>query len=196
MKPISPFMVRYSGRSMSPVFQEGDLLEVLPFPIKLIRRGDCIVYRNSADLQVIHRAISNGAALRTRGDALREVDLGVVTQEQLVGRVIHRYRMGTSKRVIGGWPGMLTGRFYHFAGRIDPLRPSRGGLLARRIQRVTIPLLGGLLNRGEIREVSLAGQMPIVVWYWRQWVVGRRDGLSGEWAIYWPWRIILQKKND
>lgn len=192
MKPPALRLVRYSGWSMCPCFQDGDLLEVKPLHIRQARRGDCIVYRSDDGSLVIHRVISAGAVLITRGDAMPRNDTGAVAQDRLVGKVIHRYRLGAEKRVTGGWLGLLVGRFCGAVGRLDPLRPSRGGTIARQVRQLSVPIVGKMGSPGEIRTVWLAGQAPIVVWYWGKIVIGRHDPPSGEWSIYWPWRVILK----
>ena len=191
MNPVKTQFVRYSGRSMWPGFQDGDVLEVQPVAIGLLRCGDNIVFRDPAGCQLVHRVVTAGSAIRTRGDALLENDCFDVSEEQLVGKVIRRYRLGEERRVHGGWRGRWLGRGYHLASRLNPMRPSRGGRLARLVRGTSMQVLGGFWPRGEIREVHLSGQPPVVVWYWGKRPIGRQDWLSGGWSIYWPWCVFI-----
>jgi hypothetical protein len=188
--PVHRF-VRYSGMSMWPCFQDGDLLEVESLLIEQVRRGDCIVFSSDDGCHVVHRVVSAGPALKTRGDAISKIDTREVTQEHLVGRVTRRYRLGVERCVSGGWPGRLAGRFYFIAGRFDPLRPSRGGNIARRLRQLSMTVLGRWSSPGKIRTLSLLGQTSVNVWYWGNWVIGRQEITSEKWSVYWPWRVIL-----
>ncbi len=191
MKPVNTQFVRYSGMSMWPGFQEGDLLEVRPASISTLRCGDCIVFRDTDGCQLVHRVVTAGRSIQTRGDALLENDCFDVTDKQLVGKVIRRYRLGQELFIHGGWRGRFLGKAYHLASRLNPMRPSRGGKLARLVRRLSMLVLGRFWQRGEIREMRLSGQPPVIVWYWGRWPIGRQDWLSGSWLIYWPWCVFI-----
>ncbi len=98
---------------MWPTFQEGDLLEVHQATMERLCVGDCITYylKGSGSL-VTHRinAIHNMSII-TRGDASPCPDDLKVDTEQLVGRVIGRFRLGVYKPVRGGITGQITGTF-------------------------------------------------------------------------------------
>jgi hypothetical protein len=177
---------------MWPGFQDGDLLEVESVSIARLRRGDIIVYRHHDGLQIVHRVVITGHALRTRGDAGIKYDDFLVDEEQLVGRVIRRHRLGDESPVPGGWRGRILAKGYHLASRLNPMRPSRGGRLARRFSGMTMWVFGGFWRRGEIREVHLAGQSPVTIKYWGKRAIGRKDLSSGEWLLYWPWCVVLR----
>ncbi len=195
MRPADAKFVRYSGMSMWPGFQEGDLLEVLPAAISALRRGDIIVFHYANGSQLVHRVVCPGRSIRTRGDALAKLDCFSVEAEQLVGKVIRRYRLGEETLVHGGWRGHWLGKGYHLASRLNPVRTSRGGRLARLVRRTSMGVLGCFWQWGEIREVRLTEQPPVTVWYWGKRAIGRQDNLSGEWSVYWPWCLLLQPER-
>lgn len=181
----------YSGQSMWPVFQEGDLLEVEPVLTDQLQRGDVIIFRNSEAVLVVHRVIAIRPGLKTRGDALSIPDCGEVIQQSLIGRVIRRYRLGMERNIVGGWTGLLSGKVHGLAGRIDPAKPSRGGAFARWLRIGFVTVLRKLPPAGQFRRVSLTNQSEVILWHWGDLAIGRRQLPSGEWFLYWPWRVFF-----
>ena len=65
-KPAEANFLRYRGRSMWPIFQDGDLLEVEPVEWQELRVGDCITYHSGDDKTLItHRIIAVRARFHT-----------------------------------------------------------------------------------------------------------------------------------
>ena len=177
---------------MWPCFQEGDLLEIVPVNWAEIRIGDCLVFWGEDGQQVVHRVIGKGENLKTRGDAFKQVDEHAVLPQRIIGRVIYRHRLGRKLSVANGLFGHLAGRLFHFAGRIDPQRLSRGGRLARSIQSLSLTGLKPLWKRGKIHTLQRIGDPPVIVWRIGSFTVGSQDPTSKEWTVSWPWRIMVK----
>jgi hypothetical protein len=184
--------LHYHGLSMWPCFQDNDLLEIAPISMEEVRVGDCLVYRGADSQQVVHRVIDKQENLTTRGDAMAHADEHPVLPHQIIGRVVSRHRLGRKIPVANSVAGRLAGRFFHLAGRIDPQRRSRGGRLARGVQRLCSIGLKPLWSRGRTRTLQRTGEAPVVVWGWGQVVIGRQDPKDGEWAFSWPWRVFVK----
>ena len=184
---------RYRGRSMWPCFQEGDLLDVQPVAFEKLRVGDCITYRlNSCETRATHRIsdLRNGI-MRTRGDAFLKLDEFGVSANQIVGRVVGRYRLGALRPVQGGVKGRLLGGFYHYAGRLDPQRAARGGRAARLLRCSMRWLATWFYRHGTVREFSdTDGESS------RYWLIGQRpwarfEGTEKSWLVPWPQSLLI-----
>lgn len=183
---------RYTGLSMWPCFQEGDLLEIESVATAQIRMGDCVVFFDHGSQRVVHRVYCKGHNLKTRGDAFKHADEHAVPPHRVIGRVVCRYRMGRRVSITNGIIGHVAGRLYHFAGRIDPQRRSRGGRLARAIQKLSLTGLKPLWQRGRIHTLQRNGEPPVVVWRLGTFTVGSQDAASKEWTVLWPWKIMVK----
>lgn len=185
-------LFHYHGLSMWPCFQEGDLLEITQVDWTKIKIGDCLVFWGEKGQQVVHRVSGKSKNLKTRGDAFRQSDESVVLSQQIIGRVIYRHRWGRKTSVANGLIGHFAGRLLHFAGRIDPQRPSRGGRLARSIQRLSLLVLKPLWERGKIHTLQRDGKAPVIVWRVGSLTIGCQDPTTREWTVSWPWRIMVK----
>ncbi len=180
----------YHGRSMWPCFQERDILEILPTDIVKIRKGDCIVFHTVERLTAVHRVTAVQDSLTTRGDALPAVDAETVKPEQVIGKVIRRYRLGRSTSVAGGCLGTIAGVFYRYAGRIDPQRVARGGRLARTIRQVTMFGLALARYTGRPRKL-VRNKQPLTVWMFGNTAIARQNPRTEEWTVSWPWSVVV-----
>jgi nickel-type superoxide dismutase maturation protease len=87
-------IIRITGDSLLPVYQEGDFVLVakIPFLLKLPRQGDVVIFRHAVYGQLIkevERVTPQG--MYVIGSHERSVDsrqFGVVPWEALVGKVI------------------------------------------------------------------------------------------------------------
>lgn len=192
MSPHRQKYFRYIGRSMWPCFQEGDLLEIEPIVIDRARVGDCLLFTDPDGQLVVHRLTAKHSGLRTRGDFSAEPDAFEVLPKDIRGRVICRYRLEQRSRVAGGRLGLLAGKFYRFAGRIDPDRASRGGQLARAILRCSSCLLKPVWNSGKVRTLHIQGKQSIVVWQLWGNQIGHQNPSNGRWQVRWPWRVFVK----
>ena len=183
---VKPEMVRYRGRSMWPLFQEGDLLEIEKAPVGELRPGDCLVYRKGGGT-VIHRLVSVRPELRTRGDARPEADDEPVLPTWIMGRVVGRIRYGRLTLVTGGMMGVCAGMFYRRAGRLDPNRHAKGGSVARSIRRCL-----GRMTLYFIRHRRYANHLAAEHYLTiGRRVVGFYDMNAGAWRFPWPWSLLI-----
>lgn len=188
-------MFVYLGRSMWPYFQEGDLLEFQPCPVQDIKTGDCVVFTSNGR-NVTHRVISTGASLSTRGDAHCERDKEVVDANRFLGKVVRRYRHGAPLTVIGGIAGSIAGKFYYYAGRIDPSRNTRGGQIARIIRAFSMTLLKPVWARGRCSQFVISEDETVTFWTIGNQVFGRKYNKGQEWHIPWPLcNLIIIREN-
>ena len=141
---------------------------------------------------VVHRVVAVGGELTTRGDSLPTVDNETIKPRQFIGKVVRIYRLGRSISTWGGIVGRVAGTFYHYAGRVDPQRTSRGGKLAMRIRSLITPCLRVCHSTGRTRVLKRAEEPDMTIWKFGNIAVGRKDPLTREWLITWPWNIILQ----
>jgi signal peptidase len=79
--------------SMRPSIAPGDVVVVKAVPASSIGVGDVITFDRGSDVPTTHRVIEvldgdSGPAFRTQGDANEDPDGGLVTPEQVVGRVV------------------------------------------------------------------------------------------------------------
>jgi signal peptidase I len=105
----NPTYVAYTGSSMEPVFIAGDILQVLPYEQKQVRRGDVILYScASQSCNVVHRVDGFDArGIRTKGDNNRRADPWVVQHHQVVGYVARALHNRCWRRIQGGCIGLL-----------------------------------------------------------------------------------------
>ena len=185
-------LFRYHGLSMWPCFQERDLLEIEPVEMAMIRVGDCLVFRGEEDQQVVHRVLGKGIVLTTRGDAFKQADEHTVSEHSVIGRVVYRHRMGRRTSVANGLIGHAAGRIFHFAGRIDPQRCTRGGHIGISICRLSLTGLRPLWQRGKVHSLQRIGEVPVTVWKLGSLTVGSQAHSSKEWTVLWPWRIVVR----
>jgi len=81
------FRFEAKGRSMLPCIADGDILHVQPVHPSRIRVGDIVMFKAGHEFKA-HRVIGKcGSIFFTRGDAARDYDLPV-RSEEIVGRVI------------------------------------------------------------------------------------------------------------
>ena len=189
---VQTTLFRYHGRSMWPCFQEGDLLEISPVAIDVIRSGDCVAFRVNNEQTVVHRVVAVQGALITRGDALPTVDNEKIRQEDVLGKVVCIHRLGRPIRVWGGIIGRVAGFFYRYAGRIDPNRSSRGGRIARTIRASSTIIFRMLSYACVARTMKLTGEQKIIVWELQGRIIGRQDSHKSECLITWPWSVFVE----
>ena len=129
-------LFRYRGNSMWPLFQEGDLLVVKKVSQDELLPGDCVVYRKTSQENFIaHRIVASQPQIITRGDFIAANDREPVLFSDIEGRVIGRIRYRTFHRVSNGVKGVWQGRFYRYAGLLEPTRHARGGQVAKFIRK-------------------------------------------------------------
>jgi hypothetical protein len=186
----------YHGRSMWPCFQEGDLLECEPCTFADIRVGDCVVYSTDDNKHVTHRVVAKRDYLTTRGDAMPAVDNEIITSNQIAGKIVLRHRLGNISKVDGGFTGWLAGRFFYYAGRIDPQRKAIGGRVARGLRTISVVSLKPFWNRGRKRTLVSDEEQEVTFWMIGKKAIGKKSKDSDQWQIAWPWNIAVTIKED
>ncbi len=88
---FKPFVI--ASGSMEPSINVGDLVLMSHDNIRNIRIGDIIAYA-IGDRVVVHRVVevyneSNNIYLKTKGDANRDSDPGLVTEKMFLGRILY-----------------------------------------------------------------------------------------------------------
>jgi hypothetical protein len=100
--------IKAAGASMSPFVRAGDLLTLTPRGRRAVRRGDVVAFLVDGGSLVIHRVVAaEGAAVRTRGDALGRGDrpvaaadvLGIVVRVERRGRRV-RFGLGPERALV------------------------------------------------------------------------------------------------
>jgi signal peptidase I len=186
-------LFRYSGKSMWPCFQEGDILVTTRMAYGELRPGDCIVYKGGGGGEwVIHRIVSISPDIRTQGDNRWVADDEPVSPEAIAGRVTERVRYGSVSRVAGGAAGVVAGKVWRYAALLDPARDARGGRIARLIRRVSgmaktkIPLR-------TMRGIRFQAGNDTVSFYLLRGsqIIGRFDPATGGWALSWPALLLI-----
>lgn len=108
----------YTGPSMNPILKTGDLLGVVSYNGRKVRRGDVIVFLpQGSDHNITHRVISvDSNDIRTRGDNNSDVDSWISHYDNIIGRVVYAQRRNRFLRIYGGLAGRLSAvvfRFFH-----------------------------------------------------------------------------------
>jgi len=85
--------------SMSPYLSAGDMIIIKETDPELLREGDVITYKQNSDLIVTHRIIElsendDGLMFKTKGDANNVEDVGLVSENQLIGKVFFKIPYG------------------------------------------------------------------------------------------------------
>ncbi|MFA5411391.1 MAG: signal peptidase I [Candidatus Omnitrophota bacterium] len=95
----------YTGISMDPVLKAGDILEVIPYHKRKLRRGDVIAFSSPLHgNKVAHRIVSiRGEEIFTKGDNNKTADCWVLSPADILGRVAYAAR-GKRRVPVCGWP--------------------------------------------------------------------------------------------
>ena len=125
---------------MDPVLKTGDILEIIPYN-ELPRKGDIVVFHSPPDnTKIVHRIISiTGDKIFTKGDNNRNRDTSVISQQNILGRVIYA-RRGKRRISIG----------YGVSGRSWAFFASKNSLLKYRLLN---PVYSWLSDRGYFNKL-------------------------------------------
>lgn len=186
--------VTYYGPSMNPTLQHPDLLEVVPYSSKPIRRGDVIYYLPpTGGAKVIHRVVRVTAkGICTRGDSNCTDDPYRLQPSDVIGRVTAAWRHDRRRKIAGGVGGIWA------------------GCRARLRLRLTLlfsPLLHGMYHTlaasGLLRRILPASLQPRVFEFRQGYqpsilklmirgqVIGRYNPWQKRWEIDRPWRLLI-----
>jgi len=122
--PLQPPNLFYRGSSMKGTFKPGDKLVTEKVFYDQIKKGDLIIFGREADENsdfIVHRVADIAPdGLITRGDNCRDRDIGLVSEEKIIGRVIRFDRRGEIHQARNGWLGVIRAKVLH--GRIHIAR--------------------------------------------------------------------------
>ncbi|RMG56048.1 MAG: signal peptidase I [Acidobacteria bacterium] len=98
---------RVRGESMSPLLEDGDVIEVQRVPAGQLYVGDIVLFRSKEGEFLVHRCVKRQSAsgqiwVTTKGDAGRGLDRPI-TVDEVLGRVIRIHRRGRVRFELGSW---------------------------------------------------------------------------------------------
>jgi len=188
----------YFGPSMHPTLATQDLLEIAPYTVaRRPEPGDVILCTAPiANLYVIHRIIaSTPTGFRTRGDNSNSDDPWLLTEREIIGRVVAAYRQTGRRPVHGGTAGRLLAAHCSLRRRslsvlIVLLRPlSR--VIRHGILKARLPLQGcrfqlySFGNRDRTDYRLMAGRK----------IIGVFDHTTRRWRIRLPYRLFFDESS-
>jgi len=189
--------VMYTGPSMNPTCQEPDLLEIIPYGDRAVKRGDVVCFRPpGSSISVVHRVIRiTSGGIRTRGDNNTENDPYLVQPSDINGKVVSAWRGRHLRRIAGGWPGY----FIQYGVRLRRF-------IRKMIAKVLKRLYDHLAKTGIFRHLLLPGLRPHVVAFQTKHqtyfklmigrrVVGRCNKRQGTWRIRYPFHLFVDEST-
>ena len=185
-------LLQYHGRSMWPLFREGDLIVVRPVAWETLRVGDCIAFRSRGmEACIVHRIIGLEPIIRTQGDHVPHADDASVSPADIQGRAVACIRHGKRVPVAAGWWGRVTGTTLQWLARLDPSRDARLGRCARLLRTILSPLMSRWLTRAATIKFSNAsgGSTERLVVAGR--VVATLDDQDRVWQVDWPFNLWI-----
>lgn len=189
-------LLQYHGRSMWPVFREGDLIVLRPVSCDALRVGDCIAFRtDGSDARIVHRITGVVPAIRTKGDHLPcEDDVGVLPSD-IEGRVVARIRFGKRTEIAAGWWGRFSSAAMQWLARLDPSREARLGRCAKMLRTVVAPLAARRLARAVTARFSSESGRQV-----ERLVLGGRtvatfDVQARVWNVDWPFSLWIDPER-
>lgn len=181
---------------MWPLFQEGDLLVVKKISQAELRPGDCVVYRKTSKANFIaHRIVARQPQIITRGDFIAANDQEPVLFSDIEGRVMGKIRYRNFHRVSSGIKGVWTGRFYRYAGLIEPTRNFRGGQAGRFIRKILGCFSFLWQSRLSFTSFTYADGCFRKYLLLNGQCVGTYKKESRTWTISWPCSLFLNPKS-
>lgn len=187
----------YSGPSMYKTLVEPGLLKVVPYSGSSPRTGDVICFFSTEKgFYITHRVIrvTSGGVI-TRGDNNSDIDPGVVTHENIEGKVIQVWMRGRYRKVQGGYAGL----FIH----ILRLKQKRFRTFVVKLSGLIKPLFSVGANR--ILKKILIIEPRIVVYsnrtmkgcilLYRGRVIGTNNPRTGNWALRLPYALFIDRKK-
>ncbi|HGJ66659.1 TPA: signal peptidase I [bacterium] len=194
----------YTGPSMNPTLKNLDILEVVPYKDKNVRKGDVITFISYLhDRSITHRVISvDSRGIRTLGDNNRYADVGFRQIEDIIGKVVYARRKNRRLRIYGGKIGQIYVSWIRFLRRIKIMlsysllifRPAYYYLCRRsyHIGKYIPPRLKPRVltfTKGDVVDKQIVMGKR---------VIGRRSPNGIGWQIKPPFRIFIneEKLND
>ncbi len=100
-----PRVVKISGSSLEPIYQEGDfvLVSKIPFLVRSPRPGDTVVFRHEQHglmIKLVERVLPDGRlwVVGTRPVSVDSYEFGPVQKQDVDGVVMMHFKMPTASR--------------------------------------------------------------------------------------------------
>lgn len=186
----------YTGSSMNPAFQNGDVLYIAPYESRKIRSGDVVVFLSPKDgRQIVHRVFSVACQrIKTCGDKADRIDPWILGPDKIIGYATYLRRRKKQKKVYGGLRGQLLAMVVKRINKIKammtpPLKPLYSWLCRNALIRRLLPRLLKTrvlsFDRPEGKELQLLLGSH---------VIGRRYPGYSRWQIKPPFRLLVDEK--
>jgi hypothetical protein len=183
----------YSGISMNPLFQEGDIFEVVPYHGQEICVGDVVAIANpDKPGKVIHRVVVvKPSGILTKGDNCSAVDHWTLKPGDILGKVVVIHRHGCTLAVPREAPVSLC---------ILKGRQWCDQALSRMLQ----PLYHRLSSSGLFQSLLCGWVKPQLLYFsrtegpeWQLWLgnllIGRKLPHQAHWNIRRPFRLFVDE---
>lgn len=190
-------LITYTGNSMFPTLEPGDVLSVVQCKDKEIKVGDVAVfYSPYGEKLVVHRVVSNDrVGIRTKGDNNLANDEWILQANNIIGRVISVRRGKKKIKISGRFLGRVCGLVLSAGKYIrvflsDLLRPAY-----HRLARTEI--LRNLFSRFFQTKVSgfkCKNGMDLQL-LWGRRVIGKLSPGSLQWYIRPPFRLFVDERS-
>ncbi|GAB4540827.1 MAG: hypothetical protein Fur0020_10150 [Thermodesulfovibrionia bacterium] len=186
-------LVIYRGRSMTPTLMPFDILEVVPYKGRRIKRGDVVVFIPPGRRQmVVHRVFSiDSSGIRTKGDSNPDADSIILKPDDVIGRVVSVQRSNKRIRIYRGRIGekmliikRMTIRFDNVISRL--LHYPYHYLAKTGLFRLFLP--STLRPRVITFKRPLHDELQIVM---GRRVIGRFIAQEGRWQIKRPFLLFI-----
>lgn len=193
MTDDSPRYMLYTGPSMNPTLKTGDVLHVIAYNGKKVRRGDVVVFPTPAGWRdITHRVVSvDSGVIRTLGDNNSQIDQYTPGYDELVGRVVYALRGKKRLRIYGG-----------VAGRLFALKARSMRIVKSHVVRLLRPVYHGMA-RWDILKRYISPRLEIRIVSFRRSegtekqmllgrkVIGRYVPGGDQWSIEPPFRLFV-----
>lgn len=179
-----PVLYAFSGRSMLPTLQAGDLLELETSALQ-IHIGDIICFRSPDDSLIVHRVRGiSPDGYRTRGDNRPEDDTGLADRGSIIGRVEAVWRRKQRLELTTGRLGIILAFIRRFSCRVTRLL-GRNPLNLTFLPGTATHLLPARLKP---RLVVFNHQMRL---FMGNRCIGFFDAALQSWRIPWRYRLLV-----
>jgi len=193
----APNLITYTGPSMNSTLREGDLLEVVPYNRRAVKKGDIIYFQRKKERAVVHRVVRvTKEGIQTRGDNNSADDPYILGKKEIIGQVVAAQRSQHRRASPGGQPGL-------FLMHINRLRRA----FLHQGTRLLSGLYQSLAKKGTAQGFLPKKFRPQVVSFqtsryqelYKLMVngkeVGRYDDRNDEWRILRPFRLFVDENE-
>jgi signal peptidase len=187
----------YTGPSMNPTLQAPDTLKVIPYNDREIKCGDVVsLIPPGGGHKVIHRVISiDSHGIKTKGDHNANIDMWVLSPDNILGQVVYTRRGDRWLRIYGGPMGRMHALKVRTIRKINfiisaPLHSPYRWLARKGVFR------GWLPERMKIHVLSFkrpyGADMQLLM---GNRVIGRYFREKNRWEIRRPYRLFVDEES-